>query len=189
MTLAISHTQCKQVTLVLHIDSVNCQTVVHRSLQFRNKLFRELGLTKSTAVHSEGLTTQIPTQPLDMILSHFQPPTILVIYLSKTHLNAILPSISRSTKWPVYITFPNQRAVRISRFPIWATCSFLFGTATSGSRLERNYCGSECGFRRNESTTDLIFCISHTLQKIGTQWCSTSALHTSGGPMTQERSF
>jgi hypothetical protein len=59
---------------------------------------------------------------LDTILSRFQQPPILTIYLGKIHLKVILPPLSRSSKWTFSERISSQNSVLFVISPILAKC-------------------------------------------------------------------
>ena len=60
------------------------------------------------------------------ILSQLDPVLTPTSHFIKIHLNILLPSTPRSTKWSHYLRFPQQNPVSTSPLPIRATCPSHF---------------------------------------------------------------
>jgi hypothetical protein len=59
---------------------------------------------------------------LNTNINYFRPPPTLTTYLSKIHLNVVLPSPSRSSKSTFCEMYPHQNYGSITSFPRLETC-------------------------------------------------------------------
>jgi len=70
----------------------------------------------------QGILLLLRNLPLHITLSQFSLVHNFTSYFSKINFNLILPSVSRSPKWSLYLRFSYQNSVCIYCVPVSATC-------------------------------------------------------------------